>query len=197
MSYSQQGEDLIIFELLKRKDFSDSQLLEIGAWHPTQLSNSRLLIEQGWRAVLIEPTPYAMMAQLEQYGGNSRVQLVQAAVSCEASHLERMHVTRDAVSTSVDAVHEAWLKQGGYLGSLWVPTISIPELLNQFGGFAYVSIDAEGLSVPLAREYVASGARPYVMCCEHDGRIPELMSYAQPFYTAAHINDTNVILVLA
>lgn len=43
---------------------TNRRLLDIGAWHPTDKSNSRALIELGWQAVLIEPTPGNMINML-------------------------------------------------------------------------------------------------------------------------------------
>ena len=40
---------------------TNTRFLDIGAWHPTDKSNSRALIELGWSGVLFEPTPGNMI----------------------------------------------------------------------------------------------------------------------------------------
>ena len=57
MSYSQYGEDQIIAAEFLRRESANRFFLDIGAWHPTIFSNTRLLIEQGWSGVIIEPSP--------------------------------------------------------------------------------------------------------------------------------------------
>ena len=61
MSYSQYGEDQIIAAEFLRQESAHRFFLDIGAWHPTIFSNTRLLIEQGWSGVIIEPSPGPFM----------------------------------------------------------------------------------------------------------------------------------------
>jgi hypothetical protein len=77
-SYSQYGEDLVIREI-----FGDQvgTLLDIGAWNAEIFSNSRALIKQGWKAVLVEGERTAAVHLAEFYGGNENVVVVQAAVT--------------------------------------------------------------------------------------------------------------------
>lgn len=52
-SYSQTGEDLILDFFLegKKKGF----YVDIGAYHPTYLSNTKLFYKKGWKGIQIEP----------------------------------------------------------------------------------------------------------------------------------------------
>jgi hypothetical protein len=52
--YSQNGEDGIIEELLKRLDISNGWVCEFGAWDGIFLSNTFCLVEKGFNAVFIE-----------------------------------------------------------------------------------------------------------------------------------------------
>jgi hypothetical protein len=52
--HSQNGEDGVIAELLKRLGISGGWCCEFGAWDGKYLSNTFALIEQGWRGVYIE-----------------------------------------------------------------------------------------------------------------------------------------------
>lgn len=52
-SYAQNKEDLILEKLLPRK----GRYLEIGAYHPTRLSNTYRLYKNGWAGVVVEPNP--------------------------------------------------------------------------------------------------------------------------------------------
>jgi hypothetical protein len=66
-NYSQYDEQKFILEAFgwsadglcysKEKRSLSHLFLDIGAWHPTIFSNTRALIELGWRGVIVEPSP--------------------------------------------------------------------------------------------------------------------------------------------
>ena len=77
----------------------------------------------------------------------------------------------DLDSRSAAAVGEA----GGYLGNIWVPCITWGGIVNQFGGFDFVNIDAEGASVDLFIDMLAKRIMPICVCVEiDDGRDREM-----------------------
>jgi len=53
-NYSQNGEDGIIEEILKRLDINNGWVCEFGAWDGIYLSNTYSLVEKGFNAVFIE-----------------------------------------------------------------------------------------------------------------------------------------------
>jgi len=197
--YSQYGEDKLVEAIFSSDKIG--KLLEIGAWHPTQMSNSRRLIEKGWSAVLVEFSPSAVRALVEEYGNHERVQILQAAVTtADNGNLSQFAISDDAISSNSDAFVEKWSKSSasGYIGKLWVPQLSLQRLFFQFGtGYDFVSIDTEGSSADLAIHLVRdSRQEPKVLCVEHDERVIELMTILQGFgYYIHHANGTNVILV--
>ena len=195
MRYSQNGEDLIVAAQFS----APGTLLEIGAWEPKKLSNSRLLIEAGWSAVLCEFSPAPVRKLVEEYGNNPKVQIIQAAITAEEQHVECFEVTDDALSTSDPVQLAIWREKGGYFGKLWVPTVSVRALLSQFFGdrrIDFASVDTEGSSVAIAIALMRTDHRPKVLCCEHNNRIVEIMQVAQCFgYKNIHCNQENLILV--
>lgn len=198
-TYSQHGEDTVIVERLTARGITRGSLIDIGAWDPFEKSNSRLLLEAGWWGILVEPSPAAVRSLLREYGDDDAIVKVIAAAVMPAETSGKftpMIVTDDAVSTTSAAVRELWEKDGGYFGRLWCPTITLADIFNQFGGDSqFVNIDAEGVSVNLAIEYLKTEAYPAIMCVEHDNRMVELMAVAQDRgYRAVHLNGTNVIL---
>lgn len=202
-TYSQYGEDLIIAEIFTKLQQHTGRLLDIGAWDSIEKSNSRLLIEKGWSAVLIEPSPTPLRNLIGAYGPRftlkpaQNIVIVGAAVGLTGG-MVRMAITDDAVSTSSAEVETLWAKdnKGGYFGYAWFPVITLADIFNQFGGpFDFVNIDAEGLSVELAIEYLKMEGFPKVLCVEHDGRSVELMQIAaKRGYSARELNGTNIIL---
>jgi hypothetical protein len=200
-SKSQNGEDLIVAACFQ-PDYKGT-LLEIGAWFPIEFSNSRLLIEAGWDATLVEFSPLAVDRQLREYGYNERVKIIQAAITPGPQHVIKFNVTEDALSSDDPTQVAIWKDMrpgysGGFYGNLWVPTISIDALLSQFFGdrrIDFASIDTEGSSVELAIALMRTDHRPKVLCVEHNGKIVELMGAAQGYgYKNIHTSQENVIL---
>lgn len=55
-SYSQFGEDTIIYELIKKYNIRDDSIyIDIGANHPTRLSNTFYFYKRGFNGIIIEP----------------------------------------------------------------------------------------------------------------------------------------------
>jgi FkbM family methyltransferase len=200
-TYSQYGEDITIAEIFTNAQQHTGRLLDIGAWDSVEKSNSRLLIEKGWSAVLIEPSPKPLRNLIATYGPvfsrkpGQDIIVVGAAVGLTGG-MVRMAITDDAVSTSSAEVEKLWQEKGGYVGHAYFPAITLQDIFNRFGGdYDFVNIDAEGLSIPLAIEYLKTEAFPRVICCEHDNRSVELMQVAaKRGYSAREMNGTNIIL---
>jgi FkbM family methyltransferase len=190
-SYSQYGEDAHILQVFD----APGRFLDIGAWHPKQLSNTRALYEAGWSGVVIEPSPAPFLAQLDEYGNDPRIMLVHAAIGFDR-HCAKLYCTDDAVSTTEDAQYEAWKNHATYRGVFWVPMLTLEDIFNQFGtpGFDFVNIDVEGKSVDVFVALLATEALPKCVCVEHDNRIVEATQMAEKRgYKQIHLNGTNVI----
>jgi len=191
--YSQYGEQAVILANTP----PIGRLLDIGAWHATQLSNSRALIERGWEAMLVEPSPEPFMGLLKEYGNNPKVTLINAAIGFERCFV-KFHATADAVTTSDESSFKKWSEIGGFYGSFYAPVFTLGDLLNQFGGnLQFVNIDVEGSSVDVFNALMATGSRPNVVCVEHDDRIVEINQNAAAVgYRQLLLNGTNVVFGL-
>lgn len=203
-SYSQYGEDLIIAELFPDLN-SHHNLIDIGAFEPRALSNSRLLIERGWDATLIEFSPHPLRNLVKEYNGNPNVRVIAAAVTPQPQHVTKFRMTDDAISSDQPDTEFRWARMrpgydGGFYGDLWVPTISVKALVDQFYGdkpIHFVSVDTEGSSVEIAVEFMKleHSWKPQVLCVEYDDKLVYLLEQAQVLqYRQAHINGVNVIL---
>lgn len=58
ISFAQEGEDLIIAELLGPRQ--NGFYVDIGAYDPTRFSNTRYFYDRGWNGINIEPSPLAL-----------------------------------------------------------------------------------------------------------------------------------------
>lgn len=193
--YSQNDEEKYILEWTPEA----GRLLDIGAWWPTNLSNSRALIERGWSAVLVEPSPGPMRVLLEEYGGNERVTLIQGACVPSAridDPFLRMDVTDYPVSTSDHRVYSIWKNDPNtkYLGSLHVVKFEYGYLQHRFGVFDFINIDAEGHSVELGLLAMDQYPSPACISIEHDGEHERLRAAAIACgYTKFHLTAENLV----
>lgn len=194
--YSQNSEDEAV-----AAQFPDNYrgcLLEIGAWEPRNLSNSRLLIERGWSAVLVEFSPVPLSQLVREYGNNQNVQVVSAAITPCNQHVVEFQITDDALSTNDPEQLRIWAEKGGFYGRLYVPSLTVDALLSQFFGsrqIDFASVDTEGTSCDVAIALIQSDHRPKVICCEFNNRAVELMEVAQNVgYKMIHMNSENMIL---
>lgn len=193
MSYSQYDEEAYIIGGFDGK--CDGRFLDIGAWNPLDKSNTRALYELGWSGVMIEPSPGPLLNLLNEYANEPRITIVSAAMGLEPGYIEMM-VTDDAVSTADRNQYDQWKSVTKFRGKLTVPFLTWPELTNRWGGFDFISIDAEGLSADLFLAMLTQGLQPTCVCVEHDNRLSEICARATPLhYNLVYSNGTNGVFV--
>ena len=107
--HSQNGEDLIVSEALRRMQIETGKVVEIGANDGLWLSNSRHLIEHGWSAVLVE-TQFELWKKAEANWAH------RPDVKCICSHVDQYNVNAfvkddcDVLSTDTDGSDYAIFK---------------------------------------------------------------------------------------
>lgn len=179
--FSQNAEDTAILQACAGLPSALQRFLDIGAYHPKYLSNTRALYEAGWSGVMIEPlsarltVPSAdmpdrpelvgMASLVEEYGTDPRIDLIQCAIACEPG-LRHMHIDGGGGTTSsLDSKRV----RGEIIGSPWVPCLTLQQILTQFGAnFGFVSIDAEGKSIELALNLLSITNAIHCICVEYD-----------------------------
>lgn len=188
--YSQNEEEKYIIAACQRPD---GRLLDIGAWDPKTFSNSRALIECGWSAVLIEPSPKPLERLLREYANTPKVTVVSAAVTVERDW-RTMQVSEDAVSTTEESTAAVWRERGAYYGQMEMPTVALGEVISHFGAFNFVNIDAEGTSATLFFALLATEMFPQCICVEHDGRHVEIgQAASQRGYVQTYVSGENCV----
>ncbi len=71
LTYSQNGEDLLIVSLFSKWGIENPSYLDIGANHPINCSNTALLYKRGSRGVNIDANP-DVMVEIEKYRPDDR-----------------------------------------------------------------------------------------------------------------------------
>ena len=121
--------------------------------------------------------------------------MISAARGLEAGFVE-MQISDDAVSTSDAASFAAWKDTAHFRGRLTVPVLTWEQISTRWGGFAFVSIDAEGLSAELFLRMLALDLQPKCVAVEHDNRLVQLAEAATArHYVCTYANPTNAVFV--
>jgi len=189
--YSQNDEEQYILAALGDR----GRFLDVGAWNATDKSNTRALYERGWSGVMIEPSPGPFRGLEAAYPPGNGVLLINAAVVIEPGTVE-MWLTDDACSTSDPETYRKWRGIVAYEPQkVRVVGVTVEKLLTA-GGFDFVSIDAEGQSVPILFRLMDLGERPKCICVEHDYRQCKIMARMGPLgYVRAYESGENIVLV--
>jgi FkbM family methyltransferase len=195
MSYSQANEEEAILAHLPETGV----LLDVGAFDGKTFSNSRALIEKGWKGVLVEPSCDAFSALMRLYKDRNDLCLLQAAVSTEIG-IVPFWSSPDAVSTT-SAKHRArWDGHAAFYPGSWTTAVTFAHLFATFPilkEMQFLNIDAEGISAQLFFAFPFSALiRPKVVCVEYDNMKSEILVTAYSFgYECVLSTNENLVLV--
>lgn len=167
ISYSQCGEDLIVDFILNCLKISSPSYLDIGAYHPTHLSNTYLFYQKGYRGVCIEPDPI-LFAEIKKV----RKRDTCLNVGIGTSHVDGADfyvMTSKTLNTFSREEAERYQSYNQRLEKIvQVPLIPIRTILEQrfVSCPNFISLDVEGLDLQILRTFNFSKYRPEVFCIE-------------------------------
>jgi FkbM family methyltransferase len=143
MNYSQNDEQEQILRFFGGKV---GAFLDIGAYDGVRLSNTRALLGNGWRGVLVEPSPLNLINLSRNCEAHAdRVQIVQAAVS-DYRGLADFFIDTAPDREWSTTINRELLASGSVIAPRRLQTstavIRIGDLLR-FGPFDFLSLDAE------------------------------------------------------
>ena len=202
--YSQNNEDHII-----KNYFGNyvGTLLDIGANDGITLSNSRLLIENGWQGVLVEPSANCV-AKLQQLYINTNIQVLPYAVSNyvgKAKFWESGKHLSAKDHSLISTIKENELKR--WKGSRFynyteceTDVIDVKTLLNRSNHktFDFISIDAEGEDITILKQLNLSATK--LLCIEWNGNYlvkQDIQHYCKRYglQTVLHQNHENLLII--
>jgi len=143
-SYSQHGEDRIIWELLQEYDLSAGIYVDVGANQPTKISNTYLFYRHGLSGIVIEPN-HDLVRLFRKF----RPRDVAIPVGCgERCEVKNFRYSNASVFSTFSCSVTEGIQKVEYL-----PILTLDSILWDFRAqwIFYLSIDAEGLDLSVLR----------------------------------------------
>lgn len=205
-SYAQNKEDLFVLDYFK---LYQGTLLEIGSNDGITLSNSNLLIEHGWKAVLVEPgDTFTELVKLHLF--NKKVRSYNVGIGSETglfnfweseSHVPN-GIDRGLVSTLYFEETKRWPDVKFKEKSIWIQSWDnfYNEVCERNGVQAvldYISIDAEGEDWKILQQIDLEKVGCKCLCIEWNSK-PELFRLFRDYCSnfglfPVHQNNENLI----
>ena len=158
-SYSQYGEDDFIISELGNRDASKIQYLDIGANHPSIISNTYKLYKQGFKGITIEPN-----RELIGLHKTFRPRDIQLCVGCGAENkIEEFFFSKTPVLSSFrkSMVKNIWYSE-------YLPIFKVDTILTDFDitEIFFLNIDVEGKDFDVLKGATNTLQKTHILCIE-------------------------------
>lgn len=169
LSYSQTGEDIIIDFFLTAKGISDFTYLDIGANHPTRLSNTYKFYELGYHGVCVEPDPDVFSVLKKK---RNRDVCLNVGISNNEADRVDFYVMENPLLNTFSKEEAEFMVQSGQAkirNIIQVPLIRIGSLLERYFESVppvLVNLDVEGIDEMVIKDFPFSRCRPALFCIE-------------------------------
>ena len=169
LTYAQNFEDVMLARLFQAQ--SVGFYVDIGAWHPTELSVTRHFYDLGWSGINIEP----IRKQYELFAAERPRDLNLCVAVTDRKGSLRFHECTDdtALSTTDDDQAAALTQDGHTITSYDVETITPAEIWAHCEGRTvdFLKIDVEGCEERIVRSVDWQLFRPRVLIVEATNRL--------------------------
>ncbi|RWF44293.1 MAG: FkbM family methyltransferase [Mesorhizobium sp.] len=164
-TYAQHGDDLAVLNIFKRLGIEKPSYLDVGAYHPFDLSNTALLYERGSRGINVEPNEaqHALFLKARPEDKNICV-----GVAPLVGRLPFYHVAADPGRFTFDVATAATL---GVVKSVEMPVITLNDIVAGHPEGIWpdlLSVDIEGLDIDVLKGADFSSNPPRVVIVEAD-----------------------------
>jgi FkbM family methyltransferase len=169
ISYSQQGEDLIISYLLGWLQIQDIYYLDIGAHHPTFLSNTYLFYKRGHRGVCLEPDPVLCRNFKKERPQDTTLNIGTGVKQPTTQDFFVMYPpTLNTFSADEVRMYKKHYPESHVKKTLPIEMVPVSQVIEE--NFSrtpeLVSIDTEGFDLEILKSFDFSKHRPAVFCIE-------------------------------
>lgn len=146
--YSQEGEDIILNELLQNK--SNGFYVDIGAHHPRRFSNTHLFYKKGWRGINIDAMPGSMKVFKRERPRDINLEL---GVSGRKGNMVYYMFDEPALNGFSGELSKERDKESNFkiIGKKKINTYPLSTILDRYlpkgEKIDFISIDVEGLDL--------------------------------------------------
>lgn len=141
-TYSQTGEDRILMGLFKERGITNGRYIDVGANHPSRLSNTYLLYREGFTGIVVEPNR-SLMRLHRTFRPND----LHLGIGCgdKPAVLSFQHATSHVLS----GFQSEGLKASDFKGTELIPVLPLDQVMQEvdFAEIAVLSIDVEGFDM--------------------------------------------------
>lgn len=147
MSYSQEGEDLVLARLMDIPPGRKGFFVDIGAHHPIRFSNTYYFYKRGWRGINIDPLP-GTVRRFRRWRRHDLT--LECGVSSLQGELTYYMFNEPALNTfSPDEAERKNIGAYRIIGQKTIPVQPLASLLEQYlrpgTHIDFMTIDAENL----------------------------------------------------
>ncbi|MDT9197658.1 FkbM family methyltransferase [Limnospira sp. PMC 1042.18] len=176
ISWSQFGEDTLILELISRNksNLFSNYYVDIGAYHPSRFSNTKLLSMMGWKGMNVDPNPQSVKLFEQERPQDINLNLGVASYEGES---EIYCFREGAINTFNGEIAEYFIRHGWeFMGKQKVKVLPLNQLLDTYlpdeikdSEIGFLDIDCEGLDKDIILNLDIDRYRPYIIAVEaHD-----------------------------
>ena len=167
ISYSQEGEDLLLNRIFEGKEAGF--YVDVGAHHPKRFSNTCFFYESGWRGINIEPNTHAIEVFAKQ---RKRDINLQVGVSQQHGELLYYEFNDSALNTFDKALANEREATTVYkiIGTQKIPVNRLDTLLERYlpvgTTIDFLTVDVEGLDLEVLKSNDWIKYRPHCVLAE-------------------------------
>ena len=141
-TYSQTGEDRLLSDLFQKRGITSGRYIDVGANHPTKLSNTYRLYREGFTGIVVEPN-----RSLLRLHRMIRPKDLHLGIGCgdKAAVLSFQHATSHVLS----GFESDGLKTESFRGAELIPVLPLDLVMESIPDkeFIVLSIDVEGFDL--------------------------------------------------
>ncbi len=169
ISYSQLGEDLIVNFIFKNFKIEKPTYIDIGAHHPTHLSNTYLFYKGGSKGICIEPDP-ELFKNIEKKRKNDIC--LNIGIGTEEEKLADYYVMNDKVLNTFSKEEAEYLTNATSKKIekiIKMPLVPMSKIIEKYLNNKtpnFVSLDTEGYDFEILKSLDFDNFRPEVFCVE-------------------------------
>lgn len=160
-SYSQHGEDVIVWDFLRNYDLSGSMYVDVGANHPSDISNSYLLYKKGLQGIIVEPNQ-ELIGLFRRF----RPKDIALAIGCSNENtVLPFHISKTPVLSSFAESRDLQVYK-----TLFLPVMKLDDAIRhlKFDFINFLSIDVEGLNYEVLEGAAHVIGQSLMICLEYD-----------------------------